>query len=64
MALAMREISFLKLSRHPNVVHLHEAFQSNSGKVSRHRQGWSTPLARERAEVNLPSSPYRLRCTL
>ena len=33
MRLALREIRLLKASVHPNVVHLHEAFQGNSGRV-------------------------------
>jgi cyclin-dependent kinase-like len=33
MRLALREIRLLKASVHPNVVHLHEAFRSKSGRV-------------------------------
>ena len=33
MRLVLREIRLLKASVHPNVVHLHEAFRSKSGRV-------------------------------
>ena len=33
MRLVQREIRLLKASVHPNVVHLHEAFRSKSGRV-------------------------------
>ena len=33
MRLALREIRLIKACAHPNVVHLHEAFRSKSGRV-------------------------------
>ena len=33
MRLVLREIRLLKASVHPNIVHLHEAFKSKSGRV-------------------------------